>query len=82
MARSSVVKVRVSGKAAKLLRLYAKDHRISMGEFLEKMLYYIDVDEAFEETSDNLSIEQRKDEGPGISLDELMKKLKRKGKLK
>jgi hypothetical protein len=82
MSKSSVVKVRLDGPTAKLLRLYAKDHRISMGEFLERVLLQIDIEEACEDASDVLSIENRKEEGPGIPLEELMKRLKKQSKPK
>jgi hypothetical protein len=80
MANGSVLKVNVDASTARLLRLYAKDHRISMGEFLEHVIRYIDIDEVFEDTSDHLLFTQRKDERPGISLEELMKRLSAKPK--
>lgn len=82
MAKGSVLKVKVDAPTARLLRLYAKDHRISMGEFLEYVIRHIDIDEVFEDTSDHLLFTQRKGEGPGISLEELMKRLNAKSKKK
>lgn len=82
MAKGSVLKVKVDAPTARLLWLYAKDHRISMGEFLEYVIQHIDIDEVFEDISDHLLFTQRKDEGPGISLEELMKRLNAKSKKK
>jgi hypothetical protein len=82
MAKGSVLKVNVDASTGRLLRLYAKDHRISMGEFLEHVIRHIDIDEVFEDASDHLLFVQRKDEGPGISLEEFMKRLNTKSKKK
>ena len=82
MAKGSVLKVKVDAPTARLLRLYAKDNRISMEEFLEHVIRHIDIEEVFEDTSDHLLFTQRKDEGPGISLEQLMKRLNTKSKKK
>lgn len=75
MKRNSIATIRLHGRTGKLIRLYAQDHGLSMGEFLSKTFETIPIEDILEETSDRLTIEERKHERTsGLTLQEIKAK--------
>jgi len=75
MKRNSIATIRLRGRVGKLIRLYAKDHGLSMGDFLAKAFATIPIEDILEEASDRITIEERKHErDSGLTLEQIKAK--------
>lgn len=75
LMKKTSVTIKISALRAKLVRLYAKEHGITMSEFLSSALELPAFEDVLEEMSDRITIEERKGEsGSGLTLKQIKAK--------